>query len=61
MGLMFDFGAVAHGWVTMTFGFCLTCVMGEICSSWMVRFAHRGSGFCHRGRGLVESMFEAWV
>ena len=53
MGLMFDFGVVGRGWATTTSGFCLPCVVGEI--------AHRGSGFCHRGHGFVESMFEAWV
>ena len=61
MGLMFDFGAVDRGWATTTSGFCLPCFMGEICSPWMVSFARRGFGFCHRGDGFVESMFEAWV
>ena len=61
VGLMFDFGAVGHGWATTTSGFCLLYVMGEICSPWMVGFAHRGFGFCRRGHGFLESMFEAWV
>ena len=35
MGLMFDFGVVGRGWATTTSGFCLPCVVGEICSSWV--------------------------
>ena len=44
MGLMFDFGAVGHGWATTTSGFCLPCVMGERFARrvlW-VRFARHG-------------------
>ena len=61
MGLMFDFGVVGHGWVTKTSGFCFPCVVGEMCSLWVVGFAHSGSRFCCCGHGFVESMFEAWV
>ena len=35
MGLMFDFGVVGRGWATTTYGFCLPCVVGEICSPWV--------------------------
>ena len=48
--------AVCHGWEI-----CSPCVVGEICSPWIVGFARHGFGYCCRGHGFVESMFEAWV